>query len=123
MEIRHTKTDNKRLLTPVKKAMQQYRMLQPGDRIAVGLSGGKDSSTLFYILRLLQKQLPFEFELVPICLTLGFEDMDISPLKGYVRSLGSRLYVKPTHIGRIVFDVRNKKSLFAVRQFAKGRPL
>ena len=110
MEIRHTKTDNKRLLTPVKKAMQQYRMLQPGDRIAVGLSGGKDSSTLFYILRLLQKQLPFEFELVPICLTLGFEDMDISPLKGYVESLGSRLYVKPTHIGRIVFDVRNEKN-------------
>lgn len=110
MEIRPVKSDNKKFLTPVKKAMQKYRMLEAGDRIAVGLSGGKDSSVLFYILTLLQKQLPFEFQLVPISLTLGFENMDISPLADFVESLGSELYVKPTHIGRIVFDVRKEKN-------------
>ena len=110
MEIRPVKADNKKFLTPVKKAMQKYNMLEPGDRIAVGLSGGKDSSTLFYILTLLQKQLPLEFDLVPITLALGFDDMDISPLEKFVNDLGSRLHIKPTQIGRIVFDVRNEKN-------------
>jgi len=110
MEIQYTKSNNKKILTPVKRAMQRYNMLEAGDRIAVGLSGGKDSSALLYILTLLQKQLPFEFELVPICLTLGFEGMDISPLEEYVKALGSSLYVKPTHIGKIVFDVREEKN-------------
>ncbi len=110
MDIRPVKTDNKKFLTPVKKAMQQYRMLEPRDRIAVGLSGGKDSSTLFYILTLLQRQLPFKFELIPITLTLGFENMDISPLKDYVDGLGNKLHIKATHIGRIVFDIREEKN-------------
>jgi tRNA(Ile)-lysidine synthase TilS/MesJ len=110
MLIRPVKADNKKFLTPVKKAMQKYRMLEAGDRIAVGLSGGKDSSTLFYILTLLQKQLPFEFELVPITLTLGFDNMDVSSLENYIKGLGSRLHVKATQIGKIVFDVRKEKN-------------
>src|SRR5690554_548892 len=88
-EIR--KTDKKLLLTPIKKAAQRYEMLKDGDRIAVGLSGGKDSSVLLYMLTLLQHQLPIDFELVPICITLGFEDMDITPLAAFVESLGNRL--------------------------------
>ena len=120
MDIRHAKSDNKKFLTPVKKAMQQYRMLQPGDRIAVGLSGGKDSSTLFYILKLLQKQLPFEFELVPVCLTLGFEGMDISPLKEYVESWKQALCKTHPHRKNSFRCQEREEPLFAVRQFAKG---
>lgn len=104
------KSDNKWFLTPVKKALAEFRMIEDGDRIAVGLSGGKDSSTLFLILSILQKQLPVRFELVPLCLTLGFEDVDISPLEDFVRSLGNSLHVKHTQIGRIIFDVRREKN-------------
>lgn len=110
MTIKVKKTDNKWFLTPVKRAVAEYGMIQEGDRIAVGLSGGKDSSTLFYIMTILQQQLPFHFELVPICLTLGFENMDISPLAEYVEKLGSKLYVKSTLIGKVIFDVRQEKN-------------
>jgi tRNA 2-thiocytidine biosynthesis protein TtcA len=104
------KVDKRLLLTPIKKAAHRYDMLKQGDRIAVGLSGGKDSAVLFYMLTILQRQLPIEFELVPICITLGFEDMDVAPLAAYVEGLGNRLHVKDTLIGRIVFDVRQEKN-------------
>lgn len=104
------RNDMKKFLLPVKRAMQKYDMLEPGDRVAVGLSGGKDSSTLLYILTLLQKQLPFKFELVPICLTLGFDNTDTTPLERYVEALGKELLIKPTNIGRVVFDVRKEKN-------------
>ncbi len=110
MKLRYMKKDNKNLLIPVKRAMQTYNMLEPGDRIAVGLSGGKDSSSLLYILTLLQNRLPFEFELVPICLTLGFRNTDTTPLEQYVKALGKELLIKPTNIGRIVFDIRQEKN-------------
>ncbi|MEW6623409.1 MAG: ATP-binding protein [Bacillota bacterium] len=104
------RTDRKWFLTPVKKTIFQYHMIDHGDKIAVGLSGGKDSSTLFYILTFLQKQMPVKFELVPISLTLGFEDMDISPLRDFVSRLGNTLYIEPTLIGKIVFDLRQEKN-------------
>ncbi len=110
MKILYKKRDDKKLLIPVKKAMGRYNMLKPGDRIAVGLSGGKDSSALLYMLTLFQKQLPFKFELVPICLDLGFDGVNFRPLEGYVNALGHRLYIKSTSIGRIVFEIRDEKN-------------
>jgi tRNA 2-thiocytidine biosynthesis protein TtcA len=104
------KIDKRLLLTPIKKAAQRYDMLKQGDRIAVGMSGGKDSTLLFYMLTMLQRQLPIEFELVPICITLGFKDMDITPLAAFVESLGNRLHVKDTLIGNIIFDIRKEKN-------------
>ena len=43
-------SERNRLLTPIKKTILQYNMIEEGDRVAIGLSGGKDSSTLLYIL-------------------------------------------------------------------------
>lgn len=103
-------SDKKRLLLPIRKTILQYQMIEEGDRVAVGLSGGKDSSTLLYILAHLQKQLPFHFEIIPISLSLGFEDFDISPLKKFVNSLGLELYIKDTNISQIVFDYRQEKN-------------
>lgn len=103
-------SDRKRLLTPIKKTILQYNMIEEGDRVAVGLSGGKDSSTLLYMLTILREQLPFHFELIPISLSLGFEDLDILPLKKYVKELGHELYLKETNISQIVFDYKKEKN-------------
>lgn len=88
----------------------EYNMLEEGDRVAVGLSGGKDSSTLLYLLTLLKQQAPFHFDIVPITLTLGFDGMDLSPLQNYVESLGHELHIKETKISQIVFDIRQEKN-------------
>lgn len=102
-------SERKRLLTPMKKTILQYNMIEEGDRVAVGLSGGKDSSTLLYLLTVLREQLPFHFELIPISLSLGFKDFDILPLEKFVKELGHELYIKETNISNIVFDYKKEK--------------
>ncbi|WML31438.1 hypothetical protein RCG24_06115 [Neobacillus sp. OS1-32] len=91
MMLRLSNSDRKRLLTPIKKTILQYQMIEEGDRVAIGLSGGKDSSTLLYVLTILREQLPFHFDLIPITLSLGFKDLDILPLKEFVQDLGHEL--------------------------------
>jgi tRNA(Ile)-lysidine synthase TilS/MesJ len=103
-------SERKRLLTPIKKTILQFKMIEEGDRVAVGLSGGKDSSTLLYILTILREQLPFHFEIIPISLSLGFEDFDILPLEKFVKELGTKLYIKETNISQVVFDYRKEKN-------------
>lgn len=110
MNLPLTNSERKRLLTPIKKTIIQYNMIEEGDRVAVGLSGGKDSSTLLYLLTILREQLPFQFDLIPISLSLGFEDFDISPLKKYVEELGQELYIKETNISQIVFEYKQEKN-------------
>lgn len=110
MILKLSNSENKRLLKPFRKTILEYNMIEDGDRVAVGLSGGKDSSTLLYLLTLLQRQLPFHFEIVPISLTLGFKGMDLSPLQKYVVSLGHQLYIKETNISQVVFDIRQEKN-------------
>lgn len=110
MILKLSNSENKRLLKPMRKTILQYNMIEDGDRVAVGLSGGKDSSTLLYLLTLLQKQLPFRFEIVPISLTLGFDGMDLSPMQKFVNDLGHELHIKETNISQVVFDIRQEKN-------------
>lgn len=110
MILKLSNSENKRLLKPMRKTILQYNMIEEGDRLAVGLSGGKDSSTLLYLLTLLQKQLPFRFEIVPISLTLGFDGMDLSPMQKFVNDLGHELHIKETNISQVVFDIRQEKN-------------
>lgn len=111
MVLKISNSENKRLYKPFRKTIMEYNMIEEGDRVAVGLSGGKDSSTLLYLLTLLKQQAPFQFDIVPVTLTLGFEGMDLSPLKNYVESLGHELHIKETNIIQIVFDIRREKTL------------
>ena len=64
---------NKPLLAKIRRASREYGLIQPYDKIAVGLSGGKDSTVLLYALSVLQKTLPFPFELQGISLDVGWE--------------------------------------------------
>jgi len=84
-------------------------MIDQGDRVAVGLSGGKDSAALLYILNLFRKHAPFEFDLQPIYVHLGWE-VDLEPLHGLARSINADLHVEETAISKIVFDTRGEKN-------------
>ncbi|MGX7059965.1 tRNA lysidine(34) synthetase [Vagococcus humatus] len=106
-----SKRDNRRFYNPVRRAILNHRMIEPGDKVAIGLSGGKDSTTLLYLLDRIRREerLGFSFEIVPICLDMGM-DMDITPLQEFVSELGYELEVVPTQIAPIVFDVRQERS-------------
>ncbi|WP_086349266.1 tRNA lysidine(34) synthetase [Candidatus Enterococcus clewellii] len=105
------KKDNQLYYNPIRKAVLSHQMIEAGDKVAIGMSGGKDSTSLFYFLDMIQKQerLGFSFEIVPISLDMGFE-MDIQPMKEFVEQLGYELDVVPTNIAQVVFDIREERS-------------
>lgn len=100
----------KKILGPLRKAIEKYDMIKPGDAIAVGLSGGKDSTALLLALKQFQFFSPVPFSLKAITLDLGFKDMDFSPLKALCRQLDIPYTIKKTDIGPIVFDRRREKN-------------
>ncbi|EUJ33188.1 PP-loop domain-containing protein [Listeria floridensis FSL S10-1187] len=105
------KTDNRKYYNPVRKAVLTHSMIDSGEKVAVGMSGGKDSSTLFYLLDMISKQerLGYSFEIVPIFLDMGM-DMDIEPLIRFTKELGYELEIVPTDIATVVFDIRQEKN-------------
>lgn len=85
-------------------------MIQEGDRIAVGISGGKDSLTLLKALRLYQYFSPVSYHLEAITLTMGFDNFDVSPIQTYCKDLEIPYTIKHTLIGKIVFETRKEKN-------------
>lgn len=99
-----------KLLSRVRKSVEDYDMIQEGDRIAIGVSGGKDSLALLYCLNALQRFYPKRFELVAITISLGNEGFDIKALTDIYRSLNIQYHIEDTLISKIVFDVRKEKN-------------
>lgn len=98
-----------KLLSYTRQAADAYRLIEAGDRIAVGLSGGKDSIALLYALSHLQKFYPYSFELQVFTVDMGFDGYDTSSLHMICEQLGQPYTVIPTQIGQIVFDERKEK--------------
>ncbi|MDO5444009.1 MAG: tRNA 2-thiocytidine biosynthesis TtcA family protein [Eubacteriales bacterium] len=92
----------------VRRAVDDYKMIEEGDRIAVGVSGGKDSMLLLAALNHLRKYYPKKFELEAISIELGFDGMDFTPVKELCRNLEVPYTCLKTDIKEIVFDVRNE---------------
>ncbi|HHX50252.1 MAG TPA: tRNA 2-thiocytidine(32) synthetase TtcA [Clostridia bacterium] len=101
------KNYSKWFLTRVKRAIKDYEMINRGDRITVGVSGGKDSTFLLFVLAELRRQLQLDFALQPVALELGL-DLDWSPLESFCRQLDLSLHVEATRIYEIVFQVRQE---------------
>jgi tRNA(Ile)-lysidine synthase TilS/MesJ len=100
----------KRILGQIRKAVQDYNMIKDGDKIAIGVSGGKDSLTLLVALKQLQSFYPRKFELEAITLTMGIGEFNLVPVKELCSRIGVNYTIEETLIGKIVFDVRQEKN-------------
>ncbi|NLI60246.1 MAG: tRNA 2-thiocytidine(32) synthetase TtcA [Clostridiales bacterium] len=100
----------KRILGCLRRAVEDFNMINEGDRIAVGVSGGKDSLVLLKALRLYQYMSPVKYELEAITLDMGFEDADWSGVKDFCQDLGVPYTIKKTQISTIVFDIKKEKN-------------
>ena len=94
----------RRILGCIKKADEEYGMIENGDKIAVGVSGGKDSVLLLYALNAYKRMVEKEktFEIIGMHINLGFPDMDVSPLKEYFASFNIPFEVENTDIAKIL---------------------
>jgi len=81
------------ILACIRKADNKYNLINHGDKIVIGLSGGKDSVTLLYCLHLYQKFSHTDFTIQPVMLDLGFDNFDASKMKEFCQSLGYELIV------------------------------
>ena len=99
-----------RLLSLTRQAVDDYALIDSGDKIAVGISGGKDSLTLLYALHGLKRFYPNEFELSAITVDLGFENFDLSPVRSLCSELSVPFTVVPTDIGKILFETRKESN-------------
>ena len=100
----------KRILSYTRRALDDYKMLEPGDRVAVGVSAGKDSLTLLCAMAELRRFYPVPFELIAITVDMGFEGMDFSPIQKLCDELNVPYHIVPTEISRIIFDIRKEKN-------------
>ena len=107
----------------VRKAIQDYDMIQPGDRICVGVSGGKDSVALTVALGHLRAYLGIPFEVAAVTLDprFGGVETDYSPLEQLFPSQNIPYEIRRTEIGRIVFDLRKEPNPCALcAKFRRG---
>lgn len=100
----------KKILSHLRRAVDDYKMIEPGDRIAVGVSGGKDSLTLLCAMRALQRFYPIPFELEAITIDMGYEGADFSRIEALCDRIGVRYTVKKTDIQDIIFNVRKEEN-------------
>ncbi|HOK49897.1 MAG TPA: tRNA 2-thiocytidine biosynthesis TtcA family protein [Sedimentibacter sp.] len=97
-----------RLLSYTRKALDDYKMIDDGDNIAIGLSGGKDSLTLLYALSHLRQFYPKKFNIEAITVSMGYKDMDFSPVEQLCKELGVNYTIVETEIADIVFSRRKE---------------
>ena len=99
-----------KLLSLIRQAVDTYQMIDEGDHIAVGISGGKDSLTLLYALSGLRRFYPKKFELAALTVDLGFDHYDLSEIRQLCKTLDVEYHVIKTKIGEIVFEERKEKN-------------
>ena len=101
----------RRILSYIRRAVDDYDMIENGDKIAVGVSAGKDSLTLLCGLAQFRRFYPKKFEIIAITLDCGFDDdMDFSQIKVLCKDLDVEYHIIKTNIKQVVFDIRNEKN-------------
>ena len=99
-----------RILSHFRKAIEEYKMIKEGDKIAVCLSGGKDSITMLQAFKALQRFYPKKFELIAISIDPGFDFFNTDFLNTICEPLEIPLYIEKSNAKEIVFDIRKEKN-------------
>ena len=95
-----------RLLSLTRQAVDEFHMIEEGDKIAVGISGGKDSLTLLYALSYLRRFYPKHFTIEAITVHPGYEGFDLSPVQALCDELEVPYTIVHTQISEILFEAR-----------------
>ncbi|MCG4579887.1 tRNA 2-thiocytidine biosynthesis TtcA family protein [Clostridium cochlearium] len=99
----------KQLLSKLRKAVSDFSLIEDGDNIAIGLSGGKDSIALLYLLSKYRMFSPEKFNIIAITIDPG-TNIDFSPLKALCKDLDVNFHIIDSNIKEIVFDIRKEKN-------------
>ena len=99
-----------RILSHFRKAIEEYKMIEEGDKIAVCLSGGKDSITMLQAFKALQRFYPKKFELIAISIDPGFDFFNTDFLNTICKPLEIPLFIEKSNAKEIVFDIRKEKN-------------
>lgn len=99
-----------KILSTLRKAIQEYNMIENNDKIAVGLSGGKDSITLLMALKNLQIFFPKKFEIIAVSINPGFDFFDKKFLENICSNLNIPFFIENSNAKEIVFDIRKEKN-------------
>ena len=99
-----------RILSGLRKAIENYNMIEEGDKIAIGLSGGKDSITLVMALKALQRFYPKKFDIIAVSVNPGFDFFDSAFLQETCKNIGVEYVEAQSYIKDIVFDIRKEKN-------------
>lgn len=94
----------------VRKAIDDYNMIAQGDKIAVGISGGKDSLTLLSALQGLRRFYPLPFELCAVTVDLGFDNLNLDKIKELCNSYDVEYHIIKTDIAKVIFDERKESN-------------
>lgn len=98
------------VLSYVRKAVDDYHMIEDGDRIAVGISGGKDSLTLLYALHGLRRFYPQKFDIRAVTVDLGFQNLNLDKIKALCRELEVEYDIVRTDIAQVIFQERREEN-------------
>lgn len=98
------------LLSYTRKALDDYHMIDDGDRIAIGVSGGKDSLTLLYALSGLRRFYPKKYEIEAITVNMGFKELDFSAVASLCKELDINYTVVESDIAEIIFEHRKESN-------------
>lgn len=98
------------VLSYVRRAVDDYHMIDEGDRIAVGISGGKDSLTLLYALNGLRRFYPLHFDIHGVTVDLGFENLKLDRIRELCASMGVEYTVVKTDIAQVIFEERKEEN-------------
>ena len=96
------------VMSYVRRAVDDYHMIEDGDKIAVGISGGKDSLTLLYALHGLMRFYPKKFEIHAVTVDLGFQNLNLDKIKEICQELQIEYTIVTTEIAKIIFDDRKE---------------
>ena len=99
-----------KMLSVLRRCIDTYTLIDEGDHIAVGVSAGKDSLSLLFLMHELQRFYPKKFQLSAITVDLGLGNLDLGPVRRLCEDMGVPYHVVPSSIGEVLFEIRKEKN-------------